>query len=173
MDHVEAVDAGDAEDFHRLVLDLLDHRGGMGAGMGRVVHHVQDRAHLVFADDPVELGRVDGLVGIVFQHHDGELDHLSGFLLERHVLEDLFNLCFHILVPGNGGSGGRLRRAGSGEYGQQDECSRLNHSFHCQAFFDFLAERLRQSAVISSRVFPLVSGTSRHTKTAAMMQIRP
>ena len=37
----------------------------------------------------------------------------------------------------------------------------------------FFLERDRHSAVISSRVFPLVSGTSRQTKSAATRQITP
>ena len=116
MDHIEAVDAGDSQQLHRLVLDLFHHRSGMLPAVSGIVHHVEDRTDLVLANYLLEFGRIDGLVGIVFQNHDGKLDHLSGFFLEGHSLEDTFHFGFDIFVTRDGRFHRRLRMAGGNQH---------------------------------------------------------
>ena len=117
VDHVQAIDARDTQHFHRLVLDLPDHGGGLLAGMGGVVHHVEDGTHFVFADDLVQFDRIDGFVRVVLNGHDGQLDQLAGLLFQGHAFQDLFDLRLHVLVGRNGRFDGRLGRTG----GDQDE----------------------------------------------------
>ncbi len=94
VDHVHAIDTGDADGFHGFFLDLAHHGGGFLAAVGAVVHHVEDGAHLVLADDAVQLGRVYGLVGIVLQHGNVQLHQLSGLLFEGHAREDFVDTGF-------------------------------------------------------------------------------
>ena len=74
MDHVESIDARDADEFHGLLLDLADHRGGLLAAVGGIVHDIEDGTDLVFAEDLLEFRRVDRLMGLVFQDGNVELD---------------------------------------------------------------------------------------------------
>ena len=85
--------------------------------MGGVVHHVEDGAHFVFADDLVQFDRIDGFVRVVLNGHDGQLDQLAGLLFQGHAFQDLFDLGFDIFVGRNGRFDGRLGRTG----GDQDE----------------------------------------------------
>ena len=98
VDHIQAVDAGDADKFHRLFLNLCEHGSRVFTRMSCIVKHVQDGAHLVFADDLVQFCGVQGLVGIVLENKDRQLDHLAGFLLQGHALQHLFHLGFNVLV---------------------------------------------------------------------------
>lgn len=73
-----------------------------------------------------------------------------------------------------------IKRSGNGK-GRIDNYRRMRLSFYM--FPDQQSDRgmkitrvdysLRQSLLISSRVFPFVSGTSFHTKIAARIQIAP
>ena len=120
VDHIQAVDARDADFLHRDLLDLPDHRGRVLARMRAVVHHIEDGTDLVFAQDLVELGGVQRFVGVVLQHENGELHHLAGLLLQGHPLEDLLDLRLHRLVGGNGRSHGRAAAGHGGNQGQQE-----------------------------------------------------
>ena len=102
MNHVHAIDTGNADGLHALFLNLAHHGGRLLAGMGGIVHHIEDGPHLVLADNLLQLGRVDGLARAVLQHGDVQLDQLTGLLFQGHALQDLFHLGFHRLVGGYG-----------------------------------------------------------------------
>ena len=113
VNHVQAIDAGNADGFHALFLNLAHHGGRLLARMGGVVHHIEDGAHLILADNLVQLGRIDGLAGLVFQYGNVKLDQLAGLFFQGHPLEDLFHLGFYRLVCRDcltavvGGTGGK------------------------------------------------------------------
>ena len=102
MNHVHAIDTRNADGLHALFLDLAHHGGCLLAGMGGVVHHIEDGPHFVLADNLLQLGRVDGLARAVLQHGDVQLDQLTGLLFQGHALQDFFHLGFHRLVGGYG-----------------------------------------------------------------------
>ena len=90
MDHIQAIDARDADSLHRHFLHLANELRRLLAALRPVVQHVQDGTDLVVADNLFEFGPVQVLTGLVLHLQDGDLDHLSGFLLEGHPFEDLF-----------------------------------------------------------------------------------
>ena len=129
MDHIQTIDAGNADGLHRFFLNLAHHGSGMFAGVRLVVHNVQDGTHFILADNPVQLGRIQGLVGIVLQRIDGQLDQLTRFFLQGHPLEDLFYFGFYIFVGRNG-----LRAFGGACHHQQQSAYSIERSFHiCQS----------------------------------------
>ena len=101
VNHIQAIDAGYANGFHRLVLNLLDHGGGMLAAVTGIVHHIEDGAHLILTNNLVQLGRINGFVGIIFQNGDVELNQLASLLLEGHTFQNLFHLGLNGLVGRN------------------------------------------------------------------------
>ena len=103
VNHIQAVDAGNADSFHGLLLNLAHHGGRMFAGVGGVMHHIEDGAHLVLSDDFVQLGGIDGLMGIVLQRGYIELDQLASLFFQCHFLQDTLHLGLNGLVGGNGG----------------------------------------------------------------------
>ena len=105
MDHVQAIDAGDSNLLHGLLLDLADHGGGVFAGMRCVVHHVQDGAHLVVADNQVQFGGIDRLVGVVLKGGDIQLYQLPSLLFQGHLSQHTFHLGLDGFVGGNGRCG--------------------------------------------------------------------
>ena len=107
MDHVHAIDAGNADGFHGLLLDLAHHGSRLLARVGGVMHDVQDGTHLVLADDQVQFQGVDGFVGGIFQGGDVQLDQLAGLFLQGHPCEHTFHFGLH----------GRVCRNGRGRFG--------------------------------------------------------
>ena len=101
MDHIQPIDAGNADGLHGLFLDLAHHRSRFLAGMGPVMHHIQDGAHFLLPDHIVQFGRIDGFAGLVLQDGDIQLDHLPGLFFQRHLGKYAFHFRFHILVGGN------------------------------------------------------------------------
>ena len=91
VDHVEAVNARNADRLHGLVLDLLDHRSGFSAGVAVVVHDVEDGTDFLLADNVIKLGGIDRFAGVVFEDGDIELDHLAGLLFQTHLRKDLLD----------------------------------------------------------------------------------
>ena len=102
VNHVQAINTGNAYSLHALFLNLAHHSGRLLARMGGIVHHIEDGPHLVLADNLLQLGRVDGLARAVLQHGDVQLDQLTGLLFQGHALQDFFHLGFHRLVGGYG-----------------------------------------------------------------------
>ena len=91
MDHVQTVNTRDSDLLHRFFLDLADHGCRLLPGMGPSVHHVQDGSNFIYPEYFVQLGRIKGLMGVVFKDGNGELDHLSGFFLQGHPFQGLFH----------------------------------------------------------------------------------
>ena len=122
VDHVQAVDARDADVLHRALLDLGDVVGRLHAVEGMALEHVQDGADLVLAEKDVHLRRVHVVAGVVRDVVDGDLDHLAHLLLQGHPLEDLFDFGLHGGIGLDGGEdGGGLasaRESGRGGEGE-------------------------------------------------------
>ena len=119
MNHVQAIDTGNADGLHGLILDVLDHPGGMLAGMGVVVHHIEDGTHFVLADDFVQFGGIQGLVGLVLEDHNGKLYQLASLFFEGHTFQYLLYLGFNSLVGRNHNLslGGMAGKGANGKHG--------------------------------------------------------
>ena len=105
MDHIQAIDTGYAEEVHRHLLNLTHHFKGLNAAVGVVMHSVENGAHLVVSNHIGKLGGIDGLVGVVLDYADIQLDHLAHFLPEAHAGEHLLNLRLNGGIAGNNGLG--------------------------------------------------------------------
>ena len=69
--------------------------------MRPVMHDIEDGAHLVFADNLVQLGRVDGLTRGILKRGYVQLNHLAHLFLQGHSLEDFLYLGLDSLVGRN------------------------------------------------------------------------
>ena len=114
MDHVDTVYAGDADELHRFLLDLADHLRRLRPRVGAVVHHIEDGADLVLAEDQLQFGRIQRLVGIILEGHDGQLDHLARLLFQGHPAQDLLHARLDVRIARNG-RGGRIPLLASGQ----------------------------------------------------------
>ena len=83
--------------------DLYDVTARVLTGMRSVVHHIEDGAHLVPANNGFQLGGIDGLVGIVLQRGYIELDQLASLFFQRHFGKHTLHLGLNGFVGGNGG----------------------------------------------------------------------
>ena len=85
---VESIDVGDAEVLHRLLLDETNPLLPLVDGVGTSAGSIEDAAHLPFGEERVEHGFVELplAVGAILAHDvEIELEHLSDFLVERHL----------------------------------------------------------------------------------------
>ena len=103
--------------------------------MGGVVHHVEDGAHCVFADDPVQFYRIDGFVRVVFDGHDGQLDQLAGLLFQGHAFQDFFDFSLHVFVGGDGRFDDRLGCAGGDQNEYYGKKGYSENAFHDHFIF--------------------------------------
>ena len=103
MDHVQAIDARDSDQLHGLVLDLLYKGGCPLPGKRHVLEEVQNRSDLILPYDLLQLRWIDLRNSVIRDSVNGELNHLSGFLLEGHFLEDGLNLSLNFRVRRDGG----------------------------------------------------------------------
>ena len=102
---VETVDIGDADVLHRLLLDEPNPLLPLLHGGGTRGRCIQDAAHLPILDNRVEhlLVQLPLSVGIIGAHDvEVQLEHLSDFLVERHLREHFLNLRLHRFVARDG-----------------------------------------------------------------------
>ena len=103
VNHIQAIDAGNANGLHGLFLNLTHHGGRMLAGVCSIVHHIEDGTNFIMADDTLQFGGIDGLMRIVFQGGYIELDQLAGLFFQSHFGKHTLHLGLNGLVGGNGG----------------------------------------------------------------------
>ena len=139
VDHVQSIDARDADVLHGLLLDLGKVIRRLRTVEGVALQDVQDGSYLVLAEEDVHLRGIHVVAGIVRDIVDGDLDHLAHLLLQGHSLEDLFHFRFHVLVRGDGGiDGGGLAAAGDEGRSGQDEGKGLQGGFdQCHQYAGF------------------------------------
>lgn len=109
---VDAINTRYAYGLHRHLLNLGYRLRPFLLGLCHAERHVQDGAHLVLADDGVELLAAQSEVvgrAPVGHHIDRYLAHLTYLLVESHAGERFLHFSFYFLVLRYGGLYGRLR----------------------------------------------------------------
>ena len=104
---VYAIDAGDSDFLHRKFLNLPDGFRPFLFRLGNAQGNVQERADLVFPDNGIQLGFVQGepvlLACFEVGHYiDGDFTHLTYLFLDGHFLEPILDVGFDFGVRRDG-----------------------------------------------------------------------